>query len=114
MPLFDLECCSCGHIFEYLFIRSDDYAHCPECDGGTFNKLFTMLPHARMDSDSILKSLPDPTPPLEELRGCREGALADKPYASSNLRDYVRKKDKHGNNIWIEKDRSEKKTIFFT
>jgi hypothetical protein len=63
-----------------------------------------------MDSDSVLRSVPDPNPPLEELRGKNrpdcEGGYADKPYADTNLNSYDRTKDKYGNSIWREKRRT--------
>ncbi len=62
-----------------------------------------------MDSDVILKSMPDPSPPLEELRGKSKthkgGGFTDKPYADTQLKNYDRHKDKNGNWIWTEKKR---------
>lgn len=114
MPIFDYICKDCGEVFEYLLIKSDEVPICPICKSLICEKLFTMLPHSRMDADQVLKSLPDPQPPLEELRDCRPGALQDKPHASPYLKDYVRKRDKNGNTEWIEKDKSEHKTQYFT
>lgn len=114
MPLFDYECEDCGHIFEFLKVRTDDT--CTECVvcKSTNIKQIVSVSQIRMDPEVILKSLPDPTPPLEELRGIRPGALEDKPYASTRLRDYIRKKDKYGNTIWIEKSESDSRTKYFT
>ncbi len=67
------------------------------------------MPHIRMDPDVVKHNLPDPSPPLEELRGKNKpgttGGFQDKPYADTNLRNYTRTKDKHGNTIWREKRR---------
>lgn len=62
-----------------------------------------MTPNVRMNAESVLKSMPDPSPPLEELRGRGSEGYKDKPEASSNLKDYKRSKDKQGNIIWTEK-----------
>jgi len=104
MPIFDLRCKDCEHVFEYFFVRSDDFPTCPKCGGQYFEKLIS-CPHIRMDSDQILKSLPDPSPPLEELRGKGSEGYKDKPYADPQLKNYVRKKDKYGNSNWEEKRR---------
>jgi hypothetical protein len=58
-----------------------------------------------MDSDSIKKSVPDPSPPLEELRGKGTEGYKDKPYADPQLKNYKRKRDKYGNVEWTEKTR---------
>jgi len=50
--------------------------------------------------------LPDPTPPLEELRGKGRQGYKDKPYADPNLNNYTRRKDKYGNIEWREKKRT--------
>jgi putative FmdB family regulatory protein len=111
MPIWDYECKDCGHIWENIETRSFDTPKiCPACGMGNFVKLITTKTEVRMDSDTILRSLPDPVPPLEELRGktkrgC-EGGYVDKPYASTNLKDYIRTRDKYGNAIWKEKRKS--------
>lgn len=60
-----------------------------------------------MDADTVKHNMPDPCPPLEELRGKAvpgsESGLRDKPEASTNLGKYNRKKDKRGNTYWIPK-----------
>lgn len=66
-------------------------------------------PHVRMDSDSILKSLPDVTPPLRELigknkPGC-EGGYKELEKDQRQLKEYKRRKDKYGNTEWIPKER---------
>jgi hypothetical protein len=62
-------------------------------------------PIIRMDPDTVKHEMPDPAPPLEELRGKGNPGYKDKPYASTYLKDYTRKKDKLGNSIWEEKRR---------
>jgi putative FmdB family regulatory protein len=106
MPLFDIECQKCQKIFEFLFIKTDDVAKCPFCGSDNVKRLIG-LPHIRMNPDGILTSVPDPSPPLEELRGktrqgC-EGGYADKPETETQLKNYKRKKDKYGNTLWEEK-----------
>lgn len=108
MPIFDMQCKKCKKVFEFLQIQSGDWPTCPKCGSkNAFRKLFSMMPAIRMDSDTILKSLPDPVPPLEELRGRArpdsESGLRDKPEAK--LSDYKRKKDKLGNTMWFPKER---------
>ncbi len=107
MPIFDLECSDCGYVFEFLFIRTDEFPTCSRCGSRYFNKLVS-CPHIRMDSDA-LKSLPDPTPPLTELvgktkPGC-EGGFKEKGNDEQQLKNFDRKKDKYGNTIWNEKRR---------
>lgn len=110
MPIFDMECQECNTVFEFLKVKSDDFPICPKCGcyGPTCKKIFSMMPNIRMNSDDILHNLPDPSPPLEELRGKGTEGYKDKPEASSNLGKYKRRKDKYGNTIWEEK----KKIIF--
>jgi len=59
-----------------------------------------------MNPDTVKHELPDPIPPLEELRGKGTEGYKDKP--ETDLRDMTSKKDKYGNRIWREK----KKNIF--
>lgn len=112
MPIFDYECQECKHQWESVEVwKSHAPKECPRCKSKSFEKVLgSNLPQVRMDPDTVLRSLPDPIPPLEELRGkvkkgC-EGGYEDKPYASTTLKDYVRRKDKYGNTIWEEKRRS--------
>jgi len=121
MPIYEYECKTCGSKFEFLKIRSDEECtECKVCESTEIQKIISVS-NFRMNSDDILKSLPDPTPPLEELRDCRPGALADKPHMSSELKDYVRRKDVPVPGMpgatadeWIPKDESDKKTMYFT
>ncbi len=109
MPLFDFYCAECNTTFEFLIVRSEEIPICPKCKSPNVRKAFTSNFQIRMDADSILKSMPDPQPPLEELRGKGSLGYADKPEVSRNLKDYVREKDKYGNTLWRERRR-----IYFT
>lgn len=108
MPIFDYCCEKCGEIWESIEVwPSHAPKRCPVCTSKKFKKIIGTS-HIRMDSDSILHSMPDPCPPLEELRGKGTQGFADKPEASRNLGDYTRRKDKYGNTIWLER----KKVVF--
>lgn len=45
MPIFEFKCRNCGHEFEFLKIKSDDHAQCPNCavkgDGNLEKKVST-------------------------------------------------------------------------
>ena len=109
MPIFDMECTNCGHAYEFIKIKTTDIAVCPECGSDLANQLLSTF-QIRMDPDTVKRSLPDPSPPLEELRGKNKpgttGGYADKPYADPQLKNYTRRKDKRGNWHWNEKRRS--------
>lgn len=107
MPIHEYECLDCGARFELMFIMAlRPLEQCPKCRSLVVERTISM-PHIRMDADVIKKSLPDPSPPLEELRGKNkpgcEGGYADKPAVDPQLKNYKRTKDKMGNNIWEEK-----------
>ena len=114
MPIYEFKCEECGNVFEHIFQweQAEQPEGCPQCRRHNFQRVFS-IPTIRMDSDVILKSLPDPAPPLEELRGkTRKGCVGgfeDKPYADPQLKNYNRTKDKNGNINW-----EEKKKIYFT
>ncbi len=109
MPLFDMTCEDCLQPFEFLKIKTDDIPICPHCGSVMVKKVFGNTFQVRMDPDTILKSLPDPSPPLEELRGKNQpgcqGGYADKPHADDQLKNYTRTRDKLGNSYWQEKRR---------
>jgi len=109
MPIYDVECQNCNEVTEFIKVRSFDTPICKKC-GSRDVKVIVSLFHYRNDPDSVKHNLPDPYPPLEELRGKQkpgcEGGFSDKPYADTNLGNYERKKDKYGNTIWIEKRRT--------
>jgi putative FmdB family regulatory protein len=109
MPIFDYACENCKNIWENIEVwKSHVPKACPKCGSTNFNKVIS-CPLIRMDPDTILKSVPDPTPPLEELRGKTKrgclGGYSDKPHASTELKSYTRRKDKYGNSIWTERRR---------
>lgn len=110
MPLWDIQCKKCKEIFEYLQIRSDDFPVCPKCNGSSVKKIFSMIPNIRMDSDSILKSLPDPRPPLTELidkqRKGTEGGFQELKNEQKQLKEYTKRRDKDGNTVWLPKERT--------
>ena len=39
MPIFEFRCLECGHVFEKLFMSSDDEVilECPECHAGSLS-----------------------------------------------------------------------------
>lgn len=110
IPIFDLICETCQEEFEYLQIRSDDFPVCPKCDGSNIKKIFSMMPNIRMDSDSILRSLPDPAPPLTELIGKQrkgtEGGFKELEKEQRQLKEYTKRKDRDGNTVWLPKERT--------
>jgi len=110
MPLFDIECKDCGEVSEFLQVRSDEVMECKKCRSKNVAKIFNNFFQIRTDPDTILRSMPDPTPPLEELRGKVKpgciGGFEDKPPADPQLKNYTRHKNKYGNFIWEEKKRT--------
>jgi len=109
MPIFDIECSDCGQVFESIEVASHHKAtECKFCKSKNIKRIMSGCTQVRMDSDTVLKSVPDPVPPLSELEGktkpgC-EGGFADKP-EGGNLNNYTRSKDKYGNTIWKQKKR---------
>jgi putative FmdB family regulatory protein len=102
MPIFDYECDDCHTVFENVEVWSTHKAtKCKVCGSPNIHRIITSFLY-REHSDVVRHNLPDPIPPLEEYRG-RVPGLKDKPYASRDLKDYVRRKDKYGNTIWEEK-----------
>ena len=112
MPIWDYECCDCGYTFENIEVWSHHRAtKCRQCASTNIVRVIGTC-QVRMDADLAIKSVPDPVPPLEELRGKskteKDGGYTDKPYADTNLNNYTRRKNKYGNWIWTEK----KKQVF--
>lgn len=104
-PIFDYQCAECKHRWENIEVWSYHKAtKCPKCGCESIAKIIG-TPIVRSDPDTVKHSLPDPQPPLEELRGKGTEGYKDKPYASTYLKDYTRRKDKEGNTIWEEKHR---------
>lgn len=109
MPLWDYECEKCGNVWETFVWPSGmgTPKKCPKCKSTKLVKCFSSIKQQiRMDSDTILRSVPDPTPPLTELKPQKgsESGLQDLP--RTELKDYVRTKDKYGNAVWKEKRRT--------
>lgn len=110
MPIWDYECRECGKVFESIEVASYHKAtECKFCKSTKIQRIISANTQVRMDSNMVLKNMPDPVPPLSELEGktkpgC-EGGFADKE-EGGNLNNYTRSKDKHGNTIWREKKRS--------
>ncbi len=109
MPIFEYECLACGEIFEFLKIKSDEWCtECPICHSQSFERTISM-PHIRTNSDSIMKSLPDPVPPLTELidkqRPGTEGGFQELKNEQRQLKEYDRTKDKFGNSVWMPKEK---------
>ncbi len=107
MPIYDYLCKDCGGIFESIEVWKKHRAkNCKYCGSKRIKKIIGTF-HVCTDPDSILRSIPDPSPPLEELRGRNkpgcDGGYADKPYADPQLKNYTRRRDKQGNTIWEEK-----------
>jgi putative FmdB family regulatory protein len=107
MPIFDYQCSKCGHYWESIEVwESHKPTECPKCKAKEgFNKVIGMA-HIRMDSDTILRSMPDPQPPLTELTPRKDSESGLKDLDRTELKDYVRTKDKYGNSVWKEKRRT--------
>ena len=47
MPIFEFRCVACGHIFERLFMNSDDEVSiaCPECKSDSFERVVSRSSH---------------------------------------------------------------------
>lgn len=110
IPIYDYECADCKEVFESVEIwESHRPKECTACGSPNISRIFSGKVSVRMDADVMKHNLPDPVPPLEELRGKNqpgcEGGFQDKPEASTNLNNYTRSHDKYGNTIWKEKER---------
>jgi len=108
MPIFDYSCKKCGNVWENIEVwESHAPKKCPKCKSKRFAKVFSYVKQqVRTNADVMKHNLPDPAPPLEELRGKGNEGYKDKPYADTNLHNYTTRKDKHGNTIWEEKRRT--------
>lgn len=104
-PIFDYQCDKCEEIWESIEIwPSHAPTKCPKCKSKKFTKILG-TPHIRMNSDGILHSMPDPCPPLRELIGKGTGGFKELENDQRELKEYTRRKDKHGNTEWIPKER---------
>jgi putative FmdB family regulatory protein len=107
MPIFLYKCLDCEYEFEKIVIDSQagfsEPDQCPECRSNIIEKMVTAPAQIRMDGKAGLRSVPDPKPPLQELRGKNksgcEGGYADLP----EFKPTERKKTKGGNWEWSEK-----------
>lgn len=83
MPIYDYSCSDCGKVFESIEVASHHKAtECKFCKSAKIQRIISANTQVRMDSDVILKSMPDPVPPLSELEGKTKpgcvGGFADK------------------------------------
>lgn len=106
IPIFDYKC-KCGHLWENVEVwPSHAPKECPKCKSTEFSKIFTTIKHeVRMDPNSI-RSMPDPVPPLTELKPQKGSESGLRDLQRTELKDYVRSRDKYGNAVWREKRRS--------
>ncbi|MBN1849174.1 MAG: zinc ribbon domain-containing protein [Deltaproteobacteria bacterium] len=47
MPIFEFRCMKCGHVFERLFLSSDEKIDmaCPKCQSDTFERVVSRSSH---------------------------------------------------------------------
>lgn len=47
MPIYEFRCMDCGHVFEKIFLSSDEEAdlRCPECDGESSERVVSRTNH---------------------------------------------------------------------
>ena len=47
MPIFEFHCLDCDHVFEKLFIHSDEVVEltCPECSSASFERVVSRASH---------------------------------------------------------------------
>lgn len=101
MPIFQYECSKCGKSFEYLKLNwsSDKDLKCPSCGDVHPNKIICGTTF-RMEGKRAMRSLPDPIPPLQELRGKGDPGFSDLPEYKPTL--------KKEDGIWKAKESSRK------
>ncbi len=48
MPIFEFRCCECGHLYEKIFVSSDEKVdiECPECECGAFERVLSATNYA--------------------------------------------------------------------
>ncbi len=106
MPIFEYCCKDCERTFESIEVwESHRATKCRYCGSIHIERLIGAC-HIRMNPDDVKHELPDPVPPLEELRGKGTHGYKDKPAVESDIRkgwEYT--KDKYGNKQWKEKRR---------
>lgn len=110
MPIFNYECKLCEHQWEVLVISQqtgfEEPTECPVCQDKEIVKVISAPAVISMGGKAALRTVPDPHPPLQELKakgpkeGC-EGGYADLP----EFKPTERVKTKEGNWEWREKKR---------
>jgi putative FmdB family regulatory protein len=111
MPIFDYHCNECNQIFENIEVWTSHKAtKCVYCGSKKIDKIIGSKISIRPDSDSILKSMPDPIPPLTELIGKNkpgyEGGYKELENGPRELKEYKRTRDKYGNANWLPKEKT--------
>lgn len=106
MPIFNYKCLDCNYEFEKIVIYSQsnmgEAYQCPECKSNIIEKLISAPAVISTQGKSILRNLPDPTPPLQKFKekgprkGC-EGGYRDLEEWTKPVR---KGKDKYGNTLW--------------
>ena len=109
MPIFLYKCLKCDYEFEKIVITSQtgfaEADQCPNCKSNIIEKLITAPCLVKTDGRAGLRTVPDPTPPLQKLKekGAKEGCEG----GYSDLEEWtkpIRKgKDKYGNTLWADK-----------
>ena len=106
MPIFDYSCSKCGTVWENVEVwPSHAPKACPKCKSKKFSKVFSSVAGQTMRMGR-LQSLPDPTPPLTELKPGEGSESGMKDLQRTELKDYIRTRDKYGNAVWKEKRRT--------
>lgn len=106
MPIFDYECLDCGKTFEVVVIsrqsQFQESSSCQFCNSANIKKIISKSPTIRYDGRVALQTLPDPSPPLQELRGKNrpgcEGGFQDLPEVGK----MERRRRPDGNWEWYE------------
>lgn len=109
MPIFNYRCLECKYEWEQITMLSQsnfpEPYNCPNCKSIIIEKVISAPAFISMEGKRALRETPDPSPPLQNLRG------KNKPNCEGGFRDLEefkpteRKKDKDGNWIWSEKKR---------
>ncbi len=107
MPIYEYHCDTCECNFESIVIpRQSGFTeptNCPHCQSEVIRKNITAPAIISMDGKAVLQSLPDPKPPLQELRG------KNRPFCEGGYKDLPDpgklegKKNKDGHWNWTEK-----------
>ncbi len=112
MPIFEYRCKKCDTLFEVIIlpIQSNPEPICPRCKGrGDDVSKEISTPNIRMEGRAGLRTVPDYEPPLQRLKrnGPRkdcDGGYKDIPELSMDK--MIRTKDKDGNTVYREKERT--------